>query len=171
MTQGAWLRADQFILDTEDTEYLPDEQLLGDPAPKRQFPWPDWHEFALCAGADEATFFGARDTTERPAVSMTDIANAKAICEDCPVYETCLGTALGLVGENREEYGIWAGTSGRTRKRIFHLVDEDGFDLADIFEDILEGNLHKYETTVSLVPIDAKILPFPGKSQPTEVAA
>lgn len=118
----------------------------------KNLPFPDWHRKANCVGAPEATFFGARDTTERPAVSMSDIARAKKICADCPVYQTCLATALGLEGENREEYGIWAGTSGRTRKRIWSLVDNDGQDLETIYDDILDGNLVKYERNIVLCP-------------------
>lgn len=131
--------------------------------PKRKYPFPDWHQDALCNGADEQTFFGARNTVERPALSMADIAKAKGICEDCPVLATCLRVALGLEIGPREEYGIWAGTSGRTRRRIWALVDEDGYDLEDIAQDILEGNIDKYEHTLSLVPANAKIMPFPAR--------
>jgi hypothetical protein len=88
---------------------------------------------------------------------MTDIANAKAICNVCPVYATCLRTALGVEGENREEYGIWAGTSGRTRKRIWSMVEDGILSAEDIVQDILNHGLENYEHDVSTEP---QILPF-----------
>lgn len=161
-----WQSADDFLRGSEDWDYEPDLDELIDPTPRKKLPFPAWHEFALCTDLDmtveetEATFFGARDITERPAVSMSDIARAKAICADCPVFATCLATALGLEGDYRNEYGIWAGTSGRTRKRIWALVDDEGRDLQEIFEDILAGNLAAYERTLALVPTQGKVVPF-----------
>lgn len=81
--------------------------------------YPDWHREALCLGEDEEAWFGARDTTERPALSVAAVAAAQRICGQCPVFTECLTTAL----EDRNEYGIWAGTSGRTRRRIWEAID------------------------------------------------
>jgi WhiB family redox-sensing transcriptional regulator len=154
-----WQSADEFLAANQDLDYEPDLDELIDYTPPSNYHGPEWHQDALCVGAEEKTFFGARDISERPAISMSDIARAKAICIECPVMDICLATALGLEGENREEYGIWAGTSGRTRKRIWHLVDEEGQDLEEIYDDILGGNLAAYERALQLVPTEARLVP------------
>lgn len=87
---------------------------------------------------------------------MSDIARAKAICAQCPVFRTCLETALGLQGENREEYGIWAGTSGRTRKRIWELVDAGETNLEQVVEDFCTGKGLRYERTREVVLVKLK---------------
>lgn len=121
--------------------------------PRAKLPFPDWHRSAACVGAAEKTYFGARDTTERPAVSMADISAAKNICNECPVFRVCLESALGLRGGPREEYGIWAGTSGRTRKRIWELIDQGKMTAQDIVDDICSGFGAKYESSITLRPV------------------
>lgn len=163
-----WQRADLFATRFEDLDYEPDLDELTDYTPPSNYHGPDWHDQALCAGMDEQAWFGSRDITERPAISMSVIARAKKVCEQCPVFEECLAAALGIdSAANREEYGIWAGTSGRTRKRIWHLVDEEGQDIEAIYDDILAGNLAAYERSLHLVPTEVVLLP----SEFTEEAA
>lgn len=167
-----WLPADRAIAATEDWDYVPDLEEMIDPTPPKKLPFPEWHIKSACAALEpveaERIFFGARDTEQRPTLSLNDIAIAKGICAQCPVYATCLRTALGARGENREEYGIWAGTSGRTRKRIWALVDEDGVSLPEIIADILAGNLAAYERSTPAVP--AQVIPFPGRESVEEAA-
>lgn len=151
-----WQQADAVIPGAADWDYEPDLAFLAEDKPKRRWPFPEWHREAACVGHEEQTFFGARDTTERPAVSMSDIARAKAICNECPVFRTCLETALGLRGENREEYGIWAGTSGRTRKRIWELVDHGQITLEIVIEDICTGKGMRYERSAEVVLVRLK---------------
>ena len=98
---------------------------------------------------------------------MKDIADAKAICKGCPVFRTCLETALGLQGENREEYGIWAGTSGRTRKRIWALIDDEGIDPTEIVDNICAGLGAKYERSAVLTPL----VIYPASTTAEETAA
>jgi WhiB family redox-sensing transcriptional regulator len=47
-------------------------------------------------------------------VDVTGVANAKAICEGCPIRSLCLDYAI----EHNEEHGVWGGKSERERKRL-----------------------------------------------------
>lgn len=101
-------------------------------------------------------FFGAEDTSERPALTMSDVNRAKAICATCPVFRQCLTKALGA-GRNapREEYGIWAGTSGRTRRRIWEMIEREEVAVDQVIEDICAGNTERYERkrSVTVAPL------------------
>jgi len=60
---------------------------------------PDWQADALCAdgtGALLELFFSEQ---------LDDIAAAKAFCQNCPVKDPCLASAL----ERREPWGVWGG--------------------------------------------------------------
>jgi WhiB family redox-sensing transcriptional regulator len=163
LTPGVWIiRHNEWQsandLFNSDDSFEPDPELdtrsESRPAGNgKNLPFPSWHLQAACVGEAEEKFFGARDITERPAVSMSDVARAKAVCAPCPVFRTCLSTALGLLGENREEYGIWAGTSGRTRKRIWELVDREEVTLQEVVDDICSGDGYHYERSAVLRPI------------------
>lgn len=161
----SWVSADTFLkanLDYE-TSLASEEELPK----KRRIPYPEWWDEASCSGQWGAFFFGdSEEEEERP--SAVKISDAKKICADCPVFETCLRTALG-VGEMhiREEYGIWAGTSTRHRKRIWDLVDgntrdKDGTIIEAEMEDIIDDLVHNRKTlfprrisytTIELVPL------------------
>lgn len=73
-------------------------------------PLPDWYKHALCAGHGEPDlwFPDGPDSTEQA-------DRAKAVCAACPVRDLCLAHAM----ENEERHGIWGGTTGRERRRIF----------------------------------------------------
>lgn len=165
---NGWQSADAAF--NADDSFDPDPALdtRGDDRPAgngKNLPFPAWHIQAACVGEKEEKFFGAQDTTERPAVSMSDVARAKAICATCPVFRTCLSTALGLAGENREEYGIWAGTSGRTRKRIWELVERGEVTLSQVVEDICSGDGYHYERSSVLRPVTITALKSPQKEE------
>jgi WhiB family redox-sensing transcriptional regulator len=64
-----------------------------------------WRQQAACRGLDPTAFFPATDE---------EAEVAKAVCEQCPVRETCLEQALVL----REKEGIWGGCTERERRRI-----------------------------------------------------
>ncbi|MHB8262311.1 MAG: WhiB family transcriptional regulator [Acidimicrobiales bacterium] len=67
-----------------------------------------WRKQAACRGMSTVIFYPDPEGPEE------DIVSAKAVCEQCPVRETCLEHAL----TNRERYGIWGGTTERERRRI-----------------------------------------------------
>ena len=63
-------------------------------------PGPVWQDSALCGQADPALFFPANGY---------DAASAKATCRRCPVRAQCLGYALDLEYEPRQDgvQGVW----------------------------------------------------------------
>lgn len=65
----------------------------------------DWMDFAACKGEDASVFFCDESDPEQ-------VAEAKSICDDCPVIEPCLESSLGM------EHGIWAGMTSRERKFV-----------------------------------------------------
>ena len=81
--------------------------------------YPDWHKDAACLGSEDKLFFGASEPDIRPPYNLGDIKKAKTLCGGCPVSALCLRTAL----ENREEYGVWAGTTRKQRKKMLHAID------------------------------------------------
>lgn len=72
----------------------------------------DWTMRSACrplgASAREDFFPDSLRTHERKQAE----GRAKAICETCPVRETCLGEALA----NRDQYGIWGGLTTAERR-------------------------------------------------------
>jgi len=64
-----------------------------------------WRKHAACRGIDPDVFYP---------VSYEEAGEAKAICDQCAVRESCLEHSLS----NREREGIWGGTTERERRRI-----------------------------------------------------
>jgi WhiB family redox-sensing transcriptional regulator len=64
-----------------------------------------WKQAAACRGADPDIFYP---------VVPDDVTEAMAFCSTCPVRNDCLDYAL----TNREDQGIWGGTTGDQRRRI-----------------------------------------------------
>ncbi|MFF1498088.1 WhiB family transcriptional regulator [Streptomyces sp. NPDC058304] len=62
-----------------------------------------------CAGADPELFFAH-------ALSILQIARAKAVCATCPLKVSCLEGAL----ERGEEFGVWGGLSEDERRALKH---------------------------------------------------
>jgi len=103
---------------------------------------PSWQEQAACKELPESVFFGAKDPKKRPSITMKEIKTAKKICIECPVFEDCLLHAL----TQREEYGIWAGTSGRTRARIWEMLSTQSVTISQVISDYTNGDTHRYES-------------------------
>lgn len=64
-----------------------------------------WQEKAVCSLADPEIFFPERGGSSRA---------ARAVCDECPVRMECLEYAL----DNKEQFGIWGGTSERERRQL-----------------------------------------------------
>lgn len=92
-------------------------------------------------------YFGNED--EQPTMSIKQVRNAAKLCDVCPVYEECLRHALTV----REEYGVWAGTSGRTRRRMFMLMDHHGYSVDDLVEMTLNGTPGRRGEVARAIPI------------------
>lgn len=68
-----------------------------------------WQVGARCLEVDPEVFFPERGGSSKA---------ARAVCNDCPVKAECLRYALA----NREQFGIWGGTSERERRRLRKLA-------------------------------------------------
>lgn len=66
---------------------------------------PPWIDQALCAQVDPEIFY--------PEKGMSFYA-ARRVCASCPVVAQCLEYAI----ENREEYGLWGGTTPKQRATL-----------------------------------------------------
>jgi WhiB family redox-sensing transcriptional regulator len=65
----------------------------------------DWQAYARCTEVDPEIFFPERGGSSKA---------ARAVCSTCPVRAECLEYALN----NKEQFGIWGGTSERERRRL-----------------------------------------------------
>lgn len=110
--------------------------------------YPDWHLDAKCLGADTEEWFGPDD--ERRSMSPKQIKDAASLCDSCPAFAACLRSAL----ENNEQYGVWAGTSGRVRKRIQAMLAFEVVTLDQVIEDYCNGERGKYERQSAKRDID-----------------
>jgi WhiB family redox-sensing transcriptional regulator len=63
---------------------------------------------ARCVEVDPEIFFPERGGSSKA---------ARAVCSECSVRQECLLYALA----NREQFGIWGGTSERERRRLRRL--------------------------------------------------
>jgi WhiB family redox-sensing transcriptional regulator len=68
-----------------------------------------WQVGARCLQVDPEIFFPERGGSSKA---------ARAVCRECPVKTECLRYALA----NREQFGIWGGTSERERRRLRKLA-------------------------------------------------
>jgi WhiB family redox-sensing transcriptional regulator len=64
-----------------------------------------WRTKGACRGLDPQIFFPLEDD---------EADQAKAVCRECAVQESCLEHALGV----REKDGVWGGRTERERRRI-----------------------------------------------------
>lgn len=81
--------------------------------------YPSWHKKASCLGVTDEVFFGSSEPDKRPPYTLGDIKRAQAVCGGCPVSAACLRAAL----INREEYGVWAGTTRKQRRAMLGAID------------------------------------------------
>lgn len=105
-----------------------------------------WHAEAKCLGMDDSLFFGSSDPDTRPPYTLAEIRKAQAICGECPVAYECLVDAL----ENREDYGVWAGTTSKRRRSMLEQI-EQGMSMSEV-------------TRVWLVELRTKSKVSPGPS-------
>lgn len=64
-----------------------------------------WQGKARCLEVDPEIFFPERGGSSKA---------ARAVCNECEVRAQCLNYALS----NREQFGIWGGTSERERRKL-----------------------------------------------------
>lgn len=68
-----------------------------------------WQGKARCLEVDPEIFFPERGGSSK---------SARAVCKQCEVRLECLRYAL----RNREQFGIWGGTSERERRKLRKLA-------------------------------------------------
>jgi WhiB family transcriptional regulator, redox-sensing transcriptional regulator len=68
-----------------------------------------WQAMARCVEVDPEIFFPERGGSSKA---------ARAVCSECSVRQECLLYALA----NREQFGIWGGTSERERRRLRRMA-------------------------------------------------
>lgn len=68
-----------------------------------------WQGKARCLEVDPEIFFPERGGSSRA---------ARAVCSQCDVRLECLRYAL----RNREQFGIWGGTSERERRKLRRIA-------------------------------------------------
>lgn len=102
--------------------------------------YPAWQSKAHCQGVGVNYYFG--DDDEQPTMSIKQVRRASKLCDVCEVYTECLFWAL----TRREEYGVWAGTSGRVRRRIFKMVDNGLTTVDEVVERFRngQGDIYRY---------------------------
>jgi WhiB family redox-sensing transcriptional regulator len=72
----------------------------------------DWRTRAACLAVDPELFF--TDHGEHTRAAKRQIAQAKAVCAECPVRPHCLAWALG----QRVAFGVWGGWSEGKRRAM-----------------------------------------------------
>ncbi|MFF7949086.1 WhiB family transcriptional regulator [Streptomyces griseorubiginosus] len=81
-------------------------------------PGREWLTEAVCRtrDIDPETFF--------PDNNATRIAQAKAICETCPVRQECLIDCMAHEGGRsaKSRWGVYAGLTPRQRERLYHRL-------------------------------------------------
>lgn len=76
-----------------------------------------WQDDAACKGMPAEVFYP--DVQEERGVDTTEaFAEAKAICEACPVRETCQAESIA----NREPDGVWGGLTPLERRRVIRKL-------------------------------------------------
>ena len=68
----------------------------------------EWKSEAICRGLDPSLFYSEIEDK----LSLSNNNSARIVCRQCPVRLKCLMTAH----ENKEEFGIWGGTSPKERR-------------------------------------------------------
>jgi WhiB family transcriptional regulator, redox-sensing transcriptional regulator len=91
---------------------------------------PQWHLQAQCRTVQKSVFFGSSSPEERPAYTLSSIRQAREICAACPVFNECLSHAI----KQREDYGLWAGTTMRQRRELFRLIDNRELTEEDVIQ-------------------------------------
>lgn len=135
--------------DTYD-QYI-DEEDAREILRKRIRSWyPKWHERANCLGMPTEDFFGVSDEEGRGTITLVQLRKAKRICNACDVFSTCLMTAL----KTREKFGVWGGTSGRTRARIWGMIDRGEVTLDKVVADYSVGITDPYENSWGMDIVD-----------------
>lgn len=98
--------------------------------PRRPIP-KDWKAQAACRDMELTLFFGDEGAA-RPAMRRSVLRLAKQVCDTCIVSRQCLTEAL-----EKDERGVWGGTSRRQRKVWLAQVDKGERTVGEVVEECL----------------------------------
>jgi hypothetical protein len=101
---------------------------------------PDWQSQARCLGVGSQYFFGKEDLDSKNMMNISDVRRAARLCDVCPVFRECITHAI----LNREEYGIWAGSTGKVRKQIRAMISRGEVTPQEVIEDYCHGRTTRY---------------------------
>ena len=88
-----------------------------------------------------STFFGEENETDTQLIGPGVLHRAQQICGMCPVKKQCLKYSL----DKHILHGIWAGTSGRTRARIWAMERRGDVTREEVLEDFANDEVERYE--------------------------
>src|SRR4029077_13258796 len=134
---------------TESGQFVPDQDSERWVSYHIDDLYPDWQQQAHCRGVGVNYYFG--DDDEQPTMSIRQVRAASKLCDVCPVFVECLTWALST----REEYGVWAGTSGRVRRRIFKMVDNGERTVDEVVEDFRHGRGDTYRLPAQTAKVES----------------
>jgi WhiB family redox-sensing transcriptional regulator len=103
--------------------------------------FPDWYDHGACRGLPLSYFFGEENETDTQLISPGTLHRAQQICAGCPVRAKCLEFVL----DHKILHGVWAGTSGRARARIWAMERRGEVTRAEVLTDYAEGRGTRYE--------------------------
>src|SRR5215831_183065 len=103
--------------------------------------YPEWYDDGACRDLPLSIFFGAENATDTQLISPGELRRAQEICGSCPVRAKCLSYAL----ERKILHGVWAGTSGRTRARIWAMERRGEVSREQVLTDYAAGRSGRYE--------------------------
>jgi WhiB family redox-sensing transcriptional regulator len=115
--------------------------------------YPAWYDEANCRDRPISEFFGKENETDTQLISPGVLHRAQRICNDCPVRMKCLEHALA----KRIMHGIWAGTSGRARARIWAMERRGEVTRTEVLADFASGDGAQYERLRVRVQISASM--------------
>lgn len=97
----------------------------------------DWRSLAACRSADPDLFFPISSSGQ----SMTQVAEAKAVCAGCRVRGECLAFAL----RTRQVHGVWGGMSEQERNPVT-AVDRPRTDQLSALAGVERGQAAEVDT-------------------------
>lgn len=85
---------------------------------------PGWMDQGSCRDHPQEMFYGSEDRANKarhhPNLTVDEVAKARRVCNSCPVQMECLDFAI----RNREEFGIWGGSTAGQRRGWIKQFEE-----------------------------------------------
>lgn len=125
--------------------------------------FPDWYDLAQCRDMEWAVFFGEQNEDDTQLIGPGALRKAQSVCAQCPVAAQCLAHAL----DKRILHGVWSGTSGRTRARIWAMERRGEVTRNEVLADFANGETDRYERLPRRVGVGVDV----GLDEPVDAAS